>query len=119
MRLLGLVVVILGIATLVFGIMFFPQASDTKQKVVDSLIAPVTLENLDATYDQVNAAFGQMAQTDPLYIPTLAKRTSLGLGKTNVGISKILTTSGIINIIIGAGLAIGGCALMMKKGQSA
>jgi len=118
MRLLGLLVVILGIATLVFGIMFIPQASDAKQKVVDSLIAPVTLDNLDATYDQVNAGFKQLAQTDPLYVPTLLKRTSLGLAKSNVGLSKFVNTMGMVNIIVGVGLALGGCALMMKKSQS-
>jgi hypothetical protein len=119
MRFLALLVVILGIAALVFGIIFFPQASDAKQKVVDALIAPVTLDNLDATYDAVNAQFKAMAQTDPMYIPTLAKRTSLGLAKTNVGTAKFVNTMGIVNIIVGVGLMLGGCALWMRKSQGA
>jgi hypothetical protein len=119
MRFLALLVIILGIATLIFGIIFIPQASSTKQKVVDSLIAPVTLDNLDATYDQVNAGFKQLAQTDPMYIPTLVKRTSLGLAKSNVGVAMVLQTMGIVDIIIGVGLVLGGLAVMMRKNQSA
>ncbi len=60
MRLVALLVVILGIAALVFGIIFFPQASSAKQKVVDSLSSGVTLDNLNAKYDQVSGAYDQL-----------------------------------------------------------
>jgi outer membrane murein-binding lipoprotein Lpp len=119
MRFLGLLVIILGIAAIVFGIMFIPQASDAKQKVVDSLSTGITLDNLDDTYDAVSAQFKAMAQTDPMYIPTLAKRTSLGLAKSNVGLAKLINTMGMVNIIVGAGLLLAGCAVMMKKNQAA
>jgi predicted PurR-regulated permease PerM len=123
MRLLALVVVILGIAALVFGILFIPQASQAKQKVADSLTAPVTLDNLDATYDQISGAYDQikasgMPSSDPQYVMILGQRTSLGLAKSNVGVAKVLQTMGIVNIIIGAGLVFAGCALMMRKGQN-
>jgi predicted PurR-regulated permease PerM len=123
MRLLALVVVILGIATLVFGILFIPQASDAKQKVADSLTAPITLDTLDATYDQICGAYDQlkasgMPSSDPQYVMVLGQRTSLGLAKSNVGVAKVLQTMGIVNIIIGAGLVFAGCALMMRKGQN-
>ncbi len=123
MRLLGLLVVILGIATLVFGIMFIPQASDAKQKVVDSLTSPVTLDNLDATYDQISAAFNQlksagMPSSDPQYVMVLGQRTSLGLAKSSVGLAKLINTMGMVNIIVGVGLVFAGGALMMKKNST-
>ena len=124
MRVLGIIVIILGIATLVFGIMFIPQASDAKQKVADSLTSGVTLDNLDATYDQINGAFDQlkaggMPSSDPQYVMVLGQRTSLGLAKSNVGVAKVLQTMGIVNIIAGVGLVLAGCALMMRKTQAA
>jgi len=123
MRLLGLLVVILGIAAIVFGIMFIPQASDAKQKVVDSLSSPVTLDNLDATYDQISGAFNQlkaagMASSDPQYVMILGQRTSLGLAKSSVGLAKLINTMGMVNIIVGAGLLFAGGALMMKKNSA-
>ncbi len=123
MRLLGLLVVILGIAAIVFGIMFIPQASDAKQKVVDSLSSPVTLDNLDATYDQISGAFNQlkaagMPSSDPQYVMILGQRTSLGLAKSSVGLAKLINTMGMVNIIVGAGLLFAGGALMMKKNSA-
>jgi len=124
MRFLALLVVILGIATLVFGIIFIPQSSSAKQKVADSLTSPVTLDTLDATYDQISGAFDQlkasgMPSSDPQYVMVLGQRTSLGLAKSNVGVAKVLQTMGIVNIIAGVGLVLAGCALMMRKTQAA
>jgi hypothetical protein len=123
MRLLALVVLILGIATLVFGIIFIPQASNAKQKVADSLTSGVTLDNLDDKYDDVNAAYDQlkaagMPSSDAQYVMVLGQRTSLGLARSNVGIAKVLNTMGIINIIAGVGLILAGCALMMRRSQN-
>jgi hypothetical protein len=120
MRLLALLVLVLGIAVLVFGIMFIPQASDAKQKVADSLTAPVTLDNLDDYYDQVSGQYDQikasgMPSTDPTYVMVLGQRTSLGLARSNVGLARFLNTMGIVNIIAGVGLIFAGCALMMRK----
>jgi len=124
MRILALLVVILGIAVLVFGIIFIPQASEAKQKVADSLTAPVTLDTLDATYDQISGSFDQlkasgMPSSDPQYVMVLGQRTSLGLAKSNVGIARVLNTMGIINILLGVGLVFTGCALIMRRNQSA
>jgi uncharacterized membrane protein HdeD (DUF308 family) len=123
MRLLALVVIILGIAVLVFGIIFIPQASNAKQKVADSLTSGVTLDNLDDKYDQINGAYDQlkasgMPSSDPQYVMVLGQRTSLGLAKSNVGLAKVLNTVGIINILIGVGLIFGGCALVMRRSQN-
>ncbi len=120
MRFLALLVIILGIASLVFGIIFFPQASSTKQKVADSLTSGVTLDTLDATYDKIDAQLKQVPKTDPSYLTVFAQRTSLGLAKSNVGVAKVLQTMGIVDIILGVGLVLGGLgAMMMRKNQSA
>jgi hypothetical protein len=123
MRFLGLLVIILGIAAIVFGILFIPQASNTKQEVADSLTSPVTLDNLDATYDQIAGAYDQlkaagMPSSDPQYVMVLGQRTSLGLARNSVGLAKFLNTMGMVNIIVGVGLVLAGCAVMMKKNSA-
>lgn len=123
MRVVAICVIILGLAAVVFGILFIPQASSAKQKVADSLTAPVTLDNLDATYDQISGAFDKlkasgMPSSDLQYVMVLGQRTSLGLAKSNVGIAKAVQTNGIIDIIVGLGLILGGFALL-RKTQSA
>jgi len=123
MRIIAICVIILGLAAVVLGIMFIPQASSAKQKVADSLTAPVTLDNLDATYDQISGAFDKlkasgMPSSDPQYVMVLGQRTSLGLAKSNVGIAKSVQTNGIVDIIVGLGLVLGGFVLF-KKAKSA
>jgi hypothetical protein len=123
MRVIAILVIILGIAALVFGILFIPQAISAKQQVADSLTAPVTLDNLDATYDQISGAFDQlkasgMPSNDPQYVMVLGQRTSLGLAKSNVGIADAVRTNGIIDILVGLGLVLAGFGLL-RKAQSA
>jgi hypothetical protein len=119
MRVLAILVIILGIAAIVFGILYIPQANSARQKVADSLTSPVTLDNLDATYDQISGAFDQlkasgMPSSDPQYVMVLGQRTSLGLARTNVGTAKMVMTNGIIDIILGLGLVLGGFALLRR-----
>jgi hypothetical protein len=122
MRVMAILVIILGIATLVFGILFIPQASSARQKVADSLTAPVTLDNLDATYDQISGAYDQlkasgMPSSDPQYVMVLGQRTSLGLARSNVGTARMVNTMGIVDIIAGLGLVLAGLAVL-RKAQS-
>jgi hypothetical protein len=122
MRVLAILVIILGIAALVFGILFIPQANSARQKVADSLTSPVNLDNLDATYDQISGMFDQlkasgMPSTDPQYVMVLGQRTSLGLARANVGTAKLVLTMGIVDILVGLGLVLGGFG-MLRKVQS-
>ncbi len=117
--LLRLLVSVIGIATLVFGIIFIFQSNSAKQQVADD-IAPVTLEQLNAQYDAVSAnqkAIMQAeepniragkAQPSAMYTYLTTQKTGLGLAKANVGNADLIVTMGIIDIIIGLGLAIGG-----------
>ncbi len=122
MRAIAIIVVILGIAAIVFGILFIPQANSAKQKVADSLTAPITLDTLDATYDQISGAYDQlkasgMPSSDPQYVMILGQRTSLGLARSNVGTANMVMTSGIIDILLGLGLVLGGFSLL-RRAQS-
>jgi hypothetical protein len=118
MRVLGILCIILGIAAVVFGILFIPQASSAEQKVADSLTAPVTLGTLDATYDGIDQKVTAMSPTDPQYVMYFSQRTSLGLARANIGTAQMVRMNGIIDIIVGLGLVLAGFGLL-RKGQSA
>ena len=117
MRVLAVIVIILGLAALVLGILFIPQASSGEKEIADS-IAPLTLDKVSDTYDQIDQQVKQMQPTDPQYLTYFAKRTSLGLAKANIGVAKFVRTSGTINIIVGLGLVLAGFVLL-RKSQSA
>jgi len=118
MRILGIIVIILGLAALVLGILFIPQASSAEKEIEES-IAPLTLDKVDSTYDQISQKVKSLQATDPAYLTTFAQRTSLGLAKTNMGTAKFVRTCGIIDIIAGLGLVLAGLALVMKKSAAA
>jgi hypothetical protein len=117
MRVIAVIVVILGLASLVLGILFITQAASATQEVADS-IAPLPLDQLDATYDGVTAQYNQAraAQTPPSpeYNALYGNKVGLGLARANVGTASFVRTSGILDIIIGLGLILAGLALLRK-----
>lgn len=125
MRTIGTLVILLGLAVLVLGIVLMTQASTARNEVADS-IAPLTLEDLDGRYDLTDASADkyknaeepmiQTGQAEPsnMYIYLSQQRTSLGLARANVGKARMLNWSGIINIIAGAGLVLAGLGLLRK-----
>ena len=127
-RWIAIVVVVLGVAGLVFGIIFIPQASSAEQEIADS-IAPLAIAEVDAKYEvvktsqQAQAAIeepGIQAQTaapSTTYNYLTIQRTSMGLARANIGVAGLVRTSGIIGIIVGLGLILAGVGLF-KKGQS-
>ena len=129
MRVIAIVVLLLGVASLAFGVLFITEASSAEQEVADSL-QPLPLADLDAKYETVKAS--QMAlrtaeepgiqagtaAPSAMYNYLTIQRTSLGLARSNVGLAAFTRTSGIINIILGVGLILAGVGLL-KKGQSA
>ena len=128
MRVIAIIVVILGLASLVFGILYLTQASSAENEVADS-IAPLPLADVDAKYDAAKAAAeGQAAkEADQIkaynpsstYLYLSAQRTSLALAKANIGTAKMVRTTGIVDIIIGLGLILGGFALLRKAQSTA
>jgi hypothetical protein len=120
MRVLAIIVIILGLASLVLGIMFIPQAASGEKEIKDSL-APdkLTIDKVDVAYDQIEAAYAQTPQTNPQYVLVLAERASLGLAKANIGTVKAVRTNGIVDIVLGLGLVLGGFVLLRKNSSAA
>jgi hypothetical protein len=118
MRVLAIIVILLGIASIVFGILFVTQAADARQEVADS-IAPLPLDQLDAQYDTVTDQYNQMkaagAQPDTQFNYLYATKTGLGLARANIGTANAVRMNGIVDIVVGAGLVLSGLALSRKS----
>jgi hypothetical protein len=126
MRILGAIVIILGLAVLVFGILFIPQASSAEKEIADS-VAPLTLSQVDGKYDAVSMKYDQLkmaeepniqggtAAPSATYNYLSAQRALLGLAKSNIGTAKLVRTHGIINIVLGLGLILTGLVLVTRR----
>lgn len=113
----AVVVAIIGVVCLVFGIMFIIEAGNAEQRVLDE-ISPLGLAICD-----VNAAYGQastdlglaMQSQDPETIQSASiYKTSLGLVKSNIGTIKFVRNSGILEIVLGAGLVLASVGLFKQ-----
>jgi hypothetical protein len=127
MRVIAIIIAILGVASLVVGIVFVTQASSA-EKIILQQIAPLTsLSEINPHYDQVTAAFNKtMAAEEPniqagkaapsaMYGYLSGQRALLGLAKSNVGLAMFTRLSGIVEIVIGLGLVLTGLVLLLKK----
>jgi hypothetical protein len=114
MRAVAVIIIILGLASLVFGILFTTQSVTARDEVAES-IDPLPLDQLDAQYDQLKANIDQMkaAGSEPP-IELTAKKTGLGLARSNVGTADFVRMNGLIDIIVGLGLALTGIALLRR-----
>jgi uncharacterized membrane protein len=124
-RFYGIIVALIGVAILAMGIVFLAQANTAKKTVADE-ISPVTLSNLNAQYNTVEAAQEkQMAAEEPgiqagqaapsaMYNYLSAQRALLGLAKSNVGTAGFVMMSGTVDIVLAIGLILIGLALYMK-----
>ena len=123
MKTLAIIVVILGLATMVMGVILVVNSGSARSEVADS-IAPLPLENLDAQYDTVKSAQMQLAQQEGAaiqqgnpsanYVWLTLQRTSLGLARTNMGTARLTLTLGYLNLIIGIGLVIVSLGMFRK-----
>jgi hypothetical protein len=118
MRVISAIVIIFGLAALVFGIIFLPKATSAEQEVADSLTPPVTLDTLDVTYDNINTQVRAMMGNEPQYLMLFAQRTSLGLARANVGTASLVRMLGIVNILAGLGLCLAGFVLLRKSSEA-
>lgn len=113
----ALFIAIVGVVCLVFGIMFIIEAGNAEQKVVNE-IAPINLAicDVDAAYDQASVSLGQAMQSgDPETIQNAyLQKTSLGLVKSNIGTIKFVRNSGILEIVLGAGLVLASAGLFRR-----
>ncbi|MDP2920594.1 MAG: hypothetical protein Q8O43_10320 [Dehalococcoidia bacterium] len=121
-----IIVIILGIASLVFGIILVVQTGSGKQQLADEL-KPLALADVEARYDQVTANQEKMmaaeepniqagkAAPSAMYTYLTVQRTSLGLARTNIGLTGFIQMAGYVNILIGLGLALVGVAAPGKS----
>jgi hypothetical protein len=118
MRTIAVIVILLGIASLIIGIIYITQSADARQEVADS-IAPLPLDQLDIQYDTVTDQYNQMkaagAQPDTQFNYLYATKTGLGLARANIGTANAVRMNGIVDIIVGAGLVLSGLALSRKS----
>ena len=114
MRAMAIIVVILGIASLVFGILFVTQAASAENEVAES-IAPLPLDQLDARYEEAKDGIKQMeaAGMEP-DLATKLQKTGLGLARANAGTASAVRVNGVVDICVGLGLVLAGLALLRK-----
>ncbi len=127
MKALSIIVLILGLASLVMGVIFVINSGTARTEVADS-IAPLPLENLDAQYDTVKSAQQQMAgqegaaiqQGNPSsnYIWLTLQRTSLGLARSNIGTARLTMTLGYITAVIGVALIVVSLGMLRKASEA-
>jgi hypothetical protein len=123
---LRLVIIVLGIASLVFGIISIFQAGSGTQWIADD-IAPLAIKDVDAKYDAVSVNQQKMmaaeepniqadkAAPSAMYNYLTVQRTGLGLARTNVGLVGFIRMAGIINVVLGLGLVLIGVAAPAKS----
>lgn len=125
MRIMALLVAIIGVAILALGVYYIPQAISGKQEVADK-IAPLTLNKLDATYDEVSNKHAKLIMSEELkirqgdepsayYNYLTIQRTGLGLARAEVGLTNFVLITGIIEIILGVALILISIGLMRKS----
>lgn len=124
----AIVVMVLGVACLVFGIIFMAQAGSAEQQIADE-IQPLAIGEVDARYEAVKTSQMALAAAEEpgiqagtaapsaMYNYLTIQRTSLGLARANIGLASFVRMNGIIDIIVGLGLVLAGVCLF-KKGQS-
>jgi len=125
-RFIGMVVALIGIAILVFGIIFIIQSNTGKQTVADE-VKPIALSDVNPKYDAVSASQTQLmaaeepkiqagqAQPSAMYNYLSAQRALLGLAKANIGLTGFVMMSGTVDIILGIALILMGMTLFMKQ----
>jgi hypothetical protein len=119
-NILSLLVIVIGVVCIVFGAMFIMQSASSRDTVIDELAASgITAETLDAAYDQAKAGLAQATAAGEAGIETAQsigwQKSSLGLAKSNLTTIDFVQKSGILAIVIGAGLSLAGAGLFKKS----
>ena len=111
--LVSLLVALIGVAAIVFGVMFIMEAGNSRDELATE-VAPMQLSQVEATYDQASAAL--KANTDPAKALSLTlQKTSLGLAKSNLKTIKFVQNAGYLNIALGVGFVLVGLFMFMKR----
>ncbi len=131
MRVIALIVIILGVASLVLGIVFMTQATSAEKTILEQIAPLTSLSQINPNYDKVTASFDKiMAAEEPniqagkaapsaMYAYLSGQRALLGLAKSNVGLAMFTRLSGIVGIVLGLGMGLSGFVLLRKAQGSA
>ena len=103
-------VALIGVAAIIFGVLFLMGAGDS-QDVLAGELAPVTISQVDATYDQVSAG----VKANPQDVSLALKKASLGLAKSNLGLIDFVRKSSYLTIAMGVGMVLIGLSMAMMK----
>ena len=121
----AIVITVLGVASLVLGIIFITQASSAEQEIA-SEIQPLLIAEVDAKYEAVKTnQMALMMSEEPgiqagtaspsaMYNYLTVQRTSLGLARANIGLAGFVRINGIVDIVVGSGLILAGVGLFKK-----
>jgi|GEM_PF-518790 len=124
-RIVAVIVLLIGVASLALGVMFVIQGNDGKKDLIDDL-NPILLDQVNAKYDAVRTLQIQaMASEEPkiqakqqapsaTYDYYSAQRALLGLAKSNKMVAQFVMTSGYVTIVMGIGLLLVGVTLFSK-----
>lgn len=135
MKVVSIIVVILGLASLVMGIIFISQAGSAKSKVMDMIIGenapnfqykegklvpqPDNLIDTGKEIEQSAEALRsyRWAMGKPVNLQNqpqvnfLAFETGLNLATSNLGLARIIQLIGIVNIVLGLAFVLSGLAI--------
>jgi hypothetical protein len=110
----ALSIAIVGVVSIVFGIMGIIEAGNAEQKLVES-IEPIQISEVNGLYGQASAAYKALRGTGtPEESAALLGKTSLGLAKSNIGTIKFVKNTAILEIILGAGLVLASAGLFKQ-----
>jgi len=119
-NIVSILLAVIGVVCVVFGVLFMVSANKGKTTVVNELTASgVTVATLDAKYDQAKAGLAQALAAGAAGNESAQsagwQKASLGLAKSNLAMVDFVQKSGILTIVIGAGLVLAGWGLMKKS----
>jgi hypothetical protein len=124
-RLVAVIVLLIGVASLGLGVMFVIQGNDGRNDLTTE-ISPLPLNQIDARYDAVKAMIAPLAAAEEPNIQAgkalpsanysylSAQRTSLSVARTNNGLTTFIMTSGYVILGMGVGLVLVGGVLFAK-----
>jgi hypothetical protein len=123
---MAMLIGILGVAVLVFGIIFIVRAGSGEQQISNE-IQPLKIEEVNAKYDSVKAKQIEIAKSEEpqiqagkaapsaMYNYLSVQKATLGVVKANITLAGFVRLVGILSIIAGLGLALAGVGLFRKK----